>query len=78
MRKYSNGNYYQCRIHKFKIRRSEVENSVVECVKSMALAALQELELKKEHSVCKDILSDEAVLLEKSLQKVRQAEIFHI
>ncbi len=69
MRKYSNGNYYRCAVHKFKIRRSEAEDSVVECVKSMALAALWDLELKKAHSVCKDTLSDEAALLEKSLEK---------
>lgn len=67
--KYSNGNYYRCRIHKYKARRMELEKNVVECVKTMALAALQDLELKKAHSVCKDTLSDEVSLLKKTLDK---------
>ncbi len=69
MARYSNGNYYRCAIHKFKTRREEVENSVVECVKAMALATLRNLELKKSQSACKDTLLDEVSLLEKSLEK---------
>ena len=72
MRKYSNGNYYQCRIHKYKVKRVELEKNVLECVKAAALTTLQDLELKKTHSAFKDTLSDEISLLKKALDKYNQ------
>ncbi len=35
----------------------------------MALAGLQDLEMKKKQAVCKDTLSDEISLLEKAVEK---------
>lgn len=69
MNKYSNGKYYWCRIHKQKVARMDLEKNVLECVKTMALAVLQDIEWKKKHSACRDTLSDEVSLLKKSLDK---------
>lgn len=69
MQKYSNGKYYWCRIHKQKIDCMELEKNVLECVKTMALAALQDIEWKKTKSTCKETLSDEVSLLKKTLDK---------
>lgn len=69
MVKHSNGNYYRCRVHKYNVSRMELEKNVLECVKAMALAGLQDLELKKKQEACKDTLPDEISLLEKALEK---------
>ena len=42
---------------------------MLECVRAMALAGLQDLEMKKKQAVCKDTLSDEISLLEKTVEK---------
>ena len=69
MFKHSNGSYYRCRIHKYNVRRMELEQNVLECVKAMALAGLQDLEIKKKQTACKDTLPDEIAMLEKFLEK---------
>lgn len=69
MVKHSNGNYYRCRVHKYNVNRPELEQNVLECVRAMALAGLQDLEMKKKQAVCKDTLSDEISLLEKAVEK---------
>ena len=47
----------------------ELEKNVLECVKAMALAGLQDLEMKKKQAECNDTLPDEIALLEKALEK---------
>ena len=69
MIKHSNGKYYRCRVHKYNVSRRELEKNVLECVKAMALAGLQDLELKKKQAAGKDTLPDEISLLEKALEK---------
>lgn len=69
MSKYSNGHYYRCRIHKYNVKRAELEKNVLECVKAAALASLQDLEYRKAHATDKDTLSEEVSLLERMLEK---------
>lgn len=69
MVKHSDDNYYRCRVHKYNVSRAELEQNVLECVRAMALAGLQDLEMKKKQAANKDALSDEISLLEKAIEK---------
>lgn len=69
MDKYNNGKSYRCHKGHGRINREELENNIVECMKTMAVGMLRDLEIQKQRDDSGDNLESEISLLKNSLDR---------